>query len=471
MSNDILVVDDEKDIRLLIRGLLEDEGYSIREADGDKAAFQQIHTKRPDLIILDIWLQGGGRDGLEILDTVKREHPSIPVLMISGHGTIETAVNAIKTGAYDFIEKPFKADRLILMIQRALEAAQLKTENESLKAKIQTPDNFLGSSGNAATIQQTIDKVGPTNSRVLITGEPGTGKNVVGRALHKLSKRSNGPFVSVNCGALADDEFENVFFGSGDQEANQGVIEKAASGTLFVDEIGDMPDEMQKRFVRFLQDGVFKRQGQQKDIQADVRVIATSSGDLETAMKEGRFREDLFYRMNVVPIHIAPLRERPQDIPALIDFFIYQCAIQSDLKPCKLSEKTIATLQGCEWPGNARQLRNVIEWLLIMNNKGEGIIDPDQLPVNMTGNTDPAKTSVPKPANDYIGLSLKEAREEFERHYLISQLNRFGGNISQTAKFVGMERSALHRKMKSLDISTPDKQDEMEEESRTTQKA
>ncbi len=471
MAKDILIVDDEKDIRMLIRGILEDEGYAIREADGEKQAFAEIEKKRPDLIVLDIWLQGSGKDGLEILDKVKQDCPLIPVLMISGHGTIETAVNAIKAGAYDFIEKPFKADRLILMIRRALEAATLIRENENLKAKVQAPDTFLGTSQNAVMIQQTIEKVAPTNSRVLITGEPGTGKNVVGRALHKLSKRSDKPLISVNCASLGKEEYEYVFFGSGDSESQQGVLQKAHEGTLFVDEIGDMPMDMQKRFVRVLQEGAFRRQGEDRDISVDVRFVATSSKDLEEAIRNGTFREDLFYRLNVVPVDIAPLRQRPQDIPALIDYFIHQCAVQSELKPCKLSDKAIAVLQSSEWPGNARQLRNAIEWLLIMNNGSGTEIGPEQLPDGVMAST-PETVTARTPANDYISLPLKEAREEFERHYLASQINRFGGNISQTAKFIGMERSALHRKMKSLDISAPDKQDEENgESSQTSQKA
>lgn len=470
MAKDILIVDDEKDIRLLIRGILEDEGYKVREADGEKQAFAETAKKVPDLIILDIWLQGSGKDGLQILDTIKQDHPFVPVLMISGHGTIETAVNAIKAGAYDFIEKPFKTDRLILMIRRALEAASLVREVEDLKARVQAPDRFLGTSGNAATIQQTIEKVAPTNSRVLITGEPGTGKNVVGRALHKHSKRADKPFMTVNCGSLAKDEFDFVFFGTGNSEGQEGVLQKSNEGTLFVDEIGEMPLDIQKRLVRVLQEGTFHRQGDDKDVKVDVRLIATSSKDLEQAIQDGTFREDLFYRLNVVPIEIAPLRNRPQDIPALIEYFIRQCAVQSELKPCILSDKAVAVLQACEWPGNARQLRNVIEWLLIMNNGSAEPIQPEQLPTGIM-NASNSDASPRTPANDFISLPLKEAREEFERHYLVSQINRFGGNVSQTAKFIGMERSALHRKMKTLDISAPDKQDEENGESKTTQKA
>lgn len=470
MSKEILIVDDERDIRTLIRGILEDEGYTMREAENAKQAFAAVEEDTPDLVILDIWLQGSDKDGMEILKSLKADNPFLPVLMISGHGTIETAVKAIKDGAYDFIEKPFKSDRLILMIQRALENAALLKENASLKARTLVGDTFLGNSQAAQNIRHIIERAAPTGSRILITGPAGTGKNVIARALHKQSKRAESPFTVVNCSAIAPDRFEDELFGS-TRDTSSCAMENAQGGTLFLDEIADMPLDIQKRFVHVLQDQKYKPMDGGQDIDVDIRIIASTNKDLEAEIKNGNFREDLYYRLNVVPIYTPPLKDRPQDIPALADYFIEQCAAQSDLKPCTLSEKTKATLQSFEWPGNARQLRNVMEWVLIMNGAKSGrTIEPDDLPGSLQDNPSGDSFSR-KPANDYIGLCLKEAREEFERNYLLSQINRFGGNISQTAKFVGMERSALHRKMKSLDISAPDKQDEENAESHHSQKA
>lgn len=466
MASDILVVDDEKDIRLLIKGILEDEGYAVREASGARSAFDALGEKTPDLIILDIWLEGSAKDGLAILDDLKAQIPHIPVLMISGHGTIETAVSAIQKGAYDFIEKPFKADRLILMIQRALERARLLRENEKLKARVHSADDFLGTSPSAQSIQQTLKKIADTNSRVLILGEAGTGKGVVARALHALSRRKEGLFHVVNCITLEADALEEEIFGALRAAASTSASVQALTGTVFFDEVGDMPMDTQGKIVRYLQDERFRQPASPSSSvggaggQADLRIIASSSKNLEEEIKAGRFREDLYYRLNVVPIHIPPLRNRPQDIPLLADDFIRQCALQSDLKPRRLSEKTVTLLQGYDWPGNARQLKNVMEWMLIMADPAKDVLEPEDLPQLLRPTSVRPQSSKAEPSNDYVVLPLKDAREAFEKQYLSFQLHRFDGNISKTAQFVGMERSALHRKMKLLDILGSDKQDE-----------
>jgi two-component system nitrogen regulation response regulator NtrX len=475
MASDILIVDDEKDIRLLIKGILEDEGYTVREASGAKSAFDAVESHVPDLIILDIWLEGSAKDGLGILDDLKARIPHVPVLMISGHGTIETAVAAIQKGAYDFIEKPFKADRLILMIQRALERARLMRENEKLKARVQSADDFLGSSASAQSIQQTLKKIADTNSRVLILGEAGTGKGVAARALHRFSRRSEGFFHVVNCITLDPDGFEEEIFDAlNTGAASSAEAQASLKGTVFFDEVGDMPLETQGKIVRYLQDDRFRQPSGGNGAgptQVDVRIIASSSKNLEEEIKGGRFREDLYYRLNVVPLAIPPLRSRPQDIPMLAEHFIRLCAHQSDLKPRRLSDKTLAVLQGYEWPGNARQLKNVMEWMLIMADPAKEVLEPEDLPQILRPSTGRQAQGRAQPSNDYAILPLKDAREAFEKQYLTFQLRRFEGNISRTAQFVGMERSALHRKMKSLDILGADKQDEGTEDQKMGKRA
>ena len=455
MAHDILIVDDEADIRMLIGGVLKDEGYATRVAADSTEALAAIHGRQPTLVILDIWLQGSELDGIAILRQLRTEMPSVPVVMISGHGTIETAVEAIKIGAYDFIEKPFKADRLLLLVARAIEAAQLRRENAELRLRAGGELNLVGASPAVNQLRQQIERVAPTGSRVLISGAPGSGKEVVGRLLHARSRRSQGPFVPVNCATMRPDRLEIELFGS--EAANNGearkigTFERAHGGTLFLDEVADMPLETQGKIVRALQEQTFERVGGSRRVEVDVRVVASSNRDLSAEIAGGRFREDLFYRLNVVPIRVPPLRERREDIPLLARHFMARGAAAARIQPREFGEDALAALQAYTWPGNVRQLRNVVDWLLIMapGDAGESV-HADMLPNEITAIA-PTVVKWDK-GSEIMTLPLRDAREVFEREYLLAQVTRFGGNISRTAAFVGMERSALHRKLKSLGV-------------------
>jgi len=453
MATDILIVDDEDDIRKLIKGILEDEGYAIRQSNASKGAYAEIATRVPELMILDIWLQGSEDDGLEILKKVKADHPLMPIIMISGHGTIETAVSAIKIGAYDFIEKPFKSDRLLLMIERALETARLKKENEALKEKRDTPVEMIGASHVMSAVQGAIEKVAGANSRVMFTGAAGTGKEVAARLLHKLSPRKDMPFLALNCAILHPERLEEELFGVEDHRGIQpGILEQANGGTLLLDEVADMPLETQGKIVRVLQEQKFTRLKGHDPVQVDVRIVASTSRNLPEAIANGHFREDLYYRLNVVPIAVPLLKQRKDDIPALAEHFVTLYSRQSGQPPRSLSQGAGIALQGYDWPGNVRQLRNVIEWVMIMGGADKDPIEKKHLPPEITGEI----STSDKPATgmqDYLLYPLREAREAFEKDYLERQLARLGGNISKTAAFVGMERSALHRKLKTLDIN------------------
>ena len=457
MTHDILVVDDEDDIRLLIRGILEDEGNTTREAANADQALDELANRQPSLVVLDVWLQGSRLDGLQLLEELNRKFPTMPVLVISGHGNIEMAVTAIKSGAYDFIEKPFKSDRLLLMVERAIEAARLKRENAELRVRAGPPDDLIGKSPPIMQLRQQIDRVAPTGSRLLITGPAGVGKEVVARQLHSRSRRSNGPFVVLNCAAMSPDRLEEELFGTenaidgGDGPRKVGTFEQAHGGTLLLDEVADMPIATQGKIVRVLQEQTFTRVGGAIRVEVDVRVIATSNRDIPGEIEAGRFREDLFYRLNVVPITIAPLSERRQDIPLLAAQFMKRSAESQGLPPRQIADDAMAALQAYGWPGNVRQLRNVVDWLLIMaGGESSAPIHTDMLPPEI-GATTPASMRWDK-GGEIMGLALRDARELFEREYLIAQVTRFGGNISRTAEFVGMERSALHRKLKNLGV-------------------
>lgn len=453
MSVDILVVDDEADIRDLVSGILEDEGFSPRTAANSDGVFKALRERLPALVVLDVWLQNSALDGIGILQEIKKVHPELPVVIISGHGTIETAVAAIKKGAYDFIEKPFNADRLVLVINRALEAMRLKRENTELRER--GPDwGLIGSSTAINALRAVIDRVADARSRVLISGPSGAGKEVIARLLHAKSSRAEQPFIVVSAATIAPDRMEEELFGvEGDsgRPKSIGLMERAHGGTLMFDEIGDMPTETQGKILRVLVDQRFRRVGGDTAVNVDVRIISSSSRDLLADSGEGKFREDLFHRLNVVPIIAPSLAERRDDIPALAAYFIDRISRASGFPKRGLTAETMAALQAYHWPGNVRQLRNVIERTLILMGRDANLeITCDHLPAEIID----AGLSIPagEGLEQIIALPLREARERFEREYLIAQINRFGGNISRTAAFIGMERSALHRKLKALGV-------------------
>jgi two-component system, NtrC family, nitrogen regulation response regulator NtrX len=470
MAHDILIVDDEADIRMLIAGILSDEGYRTRQAANADDALAAIGQRLPTLLVLDIWLQGSRLDGLQILETVLKDHPTLPVVMISGHGTIETAVAAIKIGAYDFIEKPFKADRLILIIERAIEAAKLRRENRELRARAGGEAELIGRSTVINQLRQLIEKVAPTNSRVMISGPPGSGKEVVARLIHRRSRRSDGPYVGLNCAILRPDTLEVELFGTehgeGGQPRRVGHFEQAHGGTLLLDEVSDMPVETQGKIVRVLQEQTFERVGGSTKVEVDVRVIASTSRDLAHEIEAGRFRQDLFYRLAVVPVRVPPLADRREDIPLLAQHFMSTYAQQGGLAARDIGDDAMTALQSYDWPGNVRHLRNVVEQLLIMaSGTPRDAIRADMLPPEI-GAITPAVLKWEK-GGEIMGLPLRDAREVFEREYLLAQVTRFGGNISRTAAFIGMERSALHRKLKLLGVHGTDKGDRPERSDRS----
>lgn len=458
MAHDILVVDDERDIRLLICDILRDEGYTTREAGESDMALAALRARLPTVIVLDVWLQGSPLDGIGILEVISREYPDVPVIIISGHGTIELAVRAIKIGAYDFVEKPFQTDRLLLVVARAIEAARLRRENAELRLRAGGEVELTGDSGAINLVRNTIERVAPTGSRVLITGPPGAGKEIVARLVHRQSRRADGPFVVLNAATLAPERMEIELFGAeaGSQAPESprklGTFERAHGGTLFLDEVADTPIETQGKILRFLQEQAFERVGGGPRIEVDVRIVAASNRDLRAEIASGRFREDLYYRLNVVPIRIPALRERCEDIPPLARHFMTRAAETAGLPPREIGEDVMAALQACEWPGNVRQLRNLVEWLLIMApGSARTPIRAEMLPADLAASAPP---SIRRDGiAEIMSMPLREARETFEREYLTAQLARFGGNISRTAIFIGMERSALHRKLKLLGLS------------------
>jgi two-component system nitrogen regulation response regulator NtrX len=453
MASDILIVDDEADIREIVSGILSDEGHATRTARNSDEALTSIESRRPALVFLDIWLQGSKLDGLQLLEIIKTQNPTLPIVMISGHGNIETAVSAIKLGAYDFIEKPFKADRLVLVAERALEASRLKREVSELRVR-GGMNRLIGRSSAANQLRQVIERVAPANSRILITGASGTGKELAARMIHEASTRAEGPFVAVNAATMEPETMEPELFGveGGEGRARKiGALEEAHGGTLYLDEVADMPRETQGKILRVLVDQNFQRVGGSTRVFVDVRIVSSTSRDLATMIGEGSFREDLFHRLSVVPIRVPSLAERRDDIPELIDYFMTQFALTSGMPPRLIADDAMAVLQSHDWPGNIRELRNNVERMLILAvGDPDAAISADMLPSEVGA-------LVPNTPNGAGGeklmsLPLREAREVFEREYLVAQINRFGGNISRTAEFIGMERSALHRKLKSLGV-------------------
>ena len=450
---DILVVDDEKDIRELVSDILVDEGYTTRLAANSDQAFGEINIEAPDLIILDIWLKESKLDGIDILKTVRRDNPDIPIVIISGHGNIEIAVAAIKQGAYDFIQKPFNIDQLMVVISRAMETSRLRRENAALKVRDVTSSTMVGNSVVFKALKSQLDKITKTNARVMLTGPSGAGKEVAARYIHANSDRAKAPFISVNSATIESERMEEVLFGRESTERGHepGLLEQGHGGFVFFDEIADMPIGTQSKILRVLVDQQFTRVGGSDMVRIDMRVISATNRDLQSEIKSGAFREELYHRLNVVPVEVPSLEDRREDIPLIASHFIEELHKAQGLPLRRLSEETSAMLQTMAWPGNVRQLRNIIERVLILG-ADTGDITPAELPNNVVSEDETGPSQ-----KTFAMLPLREAREMFERDYLMAQINRFGGNISKTANFVGMERSALHRKLKSLNVVTTNK--------------
>lgn len=455
MPYDILIVDDEADIRDLVAGILEDEGFGTRTARDSDSAIAEITSRRPSMVFLDIWMQGSKLDGLQLLEVIKQDHADVPVVMISGHGNIETAVAAIRKGAYDFIEKPFKADRLILVANRALETSRLKREVKELKQLAPVSSTMVGRSPSMNQLRQTVERAAKANSRIMIVGPSGGGKELAARTLHGMSSRAEGPFVVINAAAIVPERMEIELFGieqsNGEYQRKAGALEEAHGGTLFIDEVADMPKETQSKILRVLVDQTFQRVGGSTKVSVDVRIVSSTTRNLEVEIAEGRFREDLYHRLSVVPIRVPPLSDRREDIPELVEYFMDQISHATGLPRRKIGDDAMAVLQSHVWPGNVRQLRNNVERLMILaGGDPDATISADMLPQDV-GSMVPAMPTGHN-GEHIMGLPLREAREVFERDYLIAQISRFSGNISRTAEFVGMERSALHRKLKALGV-------------------
>ncbi|MGR3486205.1 MAG: nitrogen assimilation response regulator NtrX [Paracoccaceae bacterium] len=452
---DILITDDERDIRELIGDILRDEGFEVRLAGTSDECMEQIEARLPALMILDIWLKDSRMDGIDILKHVKREHPGVPIVIISGHGTVEIAVAAIKQGAYDFIEKPFNIDQLMVVIRRAMETSRLRRENVELKRGEAAPAQMVGDSAAFRTLRAQLDKVTRSNGRVMLTGPSGVGKEMAARYIHAESGRAGAPFVTVNSAAIAPERMEEVLFGRETPERGieKGLLEEANGGILYFDGVGDMPEGTQSKILRVLVDQRFQRVGGADKVQVDIRVISSTNRDLAADIAAGRFRQELYHRLNVVPIAVPSLEDRREDIPRLAEHFIARFNATQGLPLRPLGEDARAMLQTMVWPGNVRQLRNVVERVLILGEAGE--ITARELPDETAEAEGEAERVVL--SGGLATLPLREARELFEREYLLTQINRFGGNISRTAAFVGMERSALHRKLKSLGVVTSNK--------------
>ncbi len=451
----ILIVDDERDIRELIGDILKDEGYAIRLAGNSDDCMAEINAELPSLMILDIWLKDSRMDGIDILKAVKRDNPDVPVVIISGHGNIEIAVAAIKQGAYDFIEKPFNIDQLMVVVARAMEASRLRRENTELRRRDVTASEMLGSSQSFKGLKSQLEKVTRSNGRVMLTGPAGSGKELAARYIHGNSNRATAPFVSVSSATVEPDRMEEVLFGreTAERGVEKGLLEQAHGGVVYFDEVADMPLGTQSKILRVLTEQQFSRVGGADKVRVDLRIISSTSRDLRQEIRASRFRQELYDRLNVVPIHVPSLEERREDIPELTRHFVAMFHRTQGLPLRVFSSEAEAMLQTMQWPGNIRQLRNVIERVLILSDSS-GPVAASELP-GQEVQTDASGRMVLGGA--MATLPLREAREVFEREYLLTQINRFGGNISRTAGFVGMERSALHRKLKSLGVVSSSK--------------
>lgn len=453
MGKDILIVDDEPDIRNLVAEILTDEGFVSRTASTGEKALQEISIRQPHLLILDVWLGDPKYDGLKILELIKKTNPDLPIVMISGHGTVETAVNAIKLGAYDFIEKPFKTDRLLLIVSRALEAANLRRENFYLKEEMNAPA-MVGNSPILQNVRKTIEKVAPTNSRIFLVGPAGVGKELVAREIHSKSNRASGPFLVAHCKSDCENSLEEQLFGAegtANTQRKLGLLEQAHGGSLFLDEVTELSLNIQAKLLRFLHEQTFKRVGGDHQVVVDVRVLAASKHDIKAAIEASLFREDLYYRLNVISLSLPYLKEHLEDIPELVSYFVERLSRQAGVPKREFSESTLALMKTYQWPGNMNELRNVVERTLILSPAAnDEAVLPDELPPELRGGDISSLTAENAP--DFLSMTLREAREYFEREYLLAQVQKFAGNISRTAGFIGMERSALHRKLRQLQV-------------------
>jgi len=448
MKTTVMLVDDEKDIRDSLTGVLKDEGYEVVAAANAEEAFKKLEARSPEVVLLDIWLPG--MDGTEALKEIKLKHPGIPVIMISGHANIETAVRTTKLGAYDFLEKPLSLDKVVLTVEHAIEHKRLLEENRHLKQKAWAKYEIIGNSQAIQALKSDIERAAPSNSWVLITGENGTGKELVSRNIHLQSNRSGKSFIEVNCAAIPEELIESELFGhekgafTGAHQRKAGKFDMADKGTIFLDEIGDMSLKTQAKILPLHQEKSFERVGGTENITVDVRVIAATNKDLKEEVSKGRFREDLFYRLNVIPFHVPPLRERREDVPLLLSHFLKEFARETAREVPVISKEAVEILCAYRWPGNVRELRNMVERLVIMARSNT--ITPEDIPSNIKG-AQPAQSG-----NLFSGSLLKEARRDFEREFIMRKLKEFGGNIARTAEAIGIERSHLYRKIKSYGI-------------------